>query len=264
MKVLYITTLHRPGNWLAEAFAADGATKILLEEVVGVTAGLARLRDEVFDAVVVSHEPGVLDGLDLVEGFRAGGHDEPLLLVGEQTPQQLEARASKSEPTTTAASPRPPSAACSGNSPARSSGTNSSERKSPAPASRWRQRLHQEHREAQHLLEQQRLVIADLEILKSLTRGSPAARVCRVRRLPRQNGESLLGTCRWICRAAVAHYRELLRTYVIMGVGNLTTEMADLSEMLATSGVSAQRALQLHVTVLEELVAGLGARMPGT
>ena len=61
-------------------------------------------------------------------------------------------------------------------------------------------------------------------------------------------------------QSLVAHYRELLRTYVIMGVGNLTTEMADLSEMLATSGVSAQRALQLHVTVLEDLVAGLGAR----
>ena len=69
MKVLYITTLHRTGGWLAEAFAADSAAQIVLEEVVGVTAGLSRLRDEVFDAVLVSHEPGVLDALDLVEGF---------------------------------------------------------------------------------------------------------------------------------------------------------------------------------------------------
>ena len=58
MKVLYVTTLHRTGGWLAEAFAADSATQVALEEAIGVTAGLARLRDEVFDAVLVSHEAG--------------------------------------------------------------------------------------------------------------------------------------------------------------------------------------------------------------
>ena len=73
MKVLYVTTLHRTGGWLAEAFAADCAAEIWLKEAVGVTAGLAHLRDEVFDAVLISHEPGVLDALDLIEGLRAGG-----------------------------------------------------------------------------------------------------------------------------------------------------------------------------------------------
>ena len=169
MKVLYITTLHRPGNWLAEAFAADGATKILLEEVVGVTAGLARLRDEVFDAVVVSHEPGVLDGLDLVEGLRAGGHDEPLLLVGEQTPQQLEALCFEvgaddyccvTETTVRGLLWKF----------ARAIQRNQLQRENRRLLQAERQRLHQEHREAQHLLEQQRLVIADLEILKNPAR----------------------------------------------------------------------------------------------
>src|SRR4051794_26249186 len=60
MKVLFVTTLHRTGGWLAEAFRADCATEITLVETIGVTAGLAHLRDEVFDAVLVSHEPGVL------------------------------------------------------------------------------------------------------------------------------------------------------------------------------------------------------------
>ena len=41
----------------------DPPAAMSLEEAIGVTAGLARLRDEVFDAVLVSHEPGELDAL---------------------------------------------------------------------------------------------------------------------------------------------------------------------------------------------------------
>jgi hypothetical protein len=56
---------------------------------VGVTAGLSHLRDEVFDAVLVSHEPGVLDALDLVEGLRAGGNDEPMIVLGAAPSSQM-------------------------------------------------------------------------------------------------------------------------------------------------------------------------------
>jgi DNA-binding NtrC family response regulator len=82
IKVLYVTTLHRTGGWLAEAFAADSATQVELEEAIGVTAGLAQLRDEVFEAVLISHEADVLDGLEFVEGLRAGGHEEPMIIMG--------------------------------------------------------------------------------------------------------------------------------------------------------------------------------------
>jgi len=91
MKVLYITTLHRTGGWLAEAFGDDSATDILLEEAIGVTAGLARLRDEVFDAVLVSHEPEVLDALELIEGLRAGGNDEPMIMIGAEPSAEMTA-----------------------------------------------------------------------------------------------------------------------------------------------------------------------------
>ena len=42
----------------------------------------------------------------------------------------------------------------------------------------------------------------------------------------------------------IAHYRELLRTYVIMGSGNLACELRRLAELLATAGLnrSADRA----------------------
>jgi len=36
MKVLYVTTLHRTGGWLAEAFRADCAAEVQLVETVGV------------------------------------------------------------------------------------------------------------------------------------------------------------------------------------------------------------------------------------
>lgn len=91
MKVLYVTTPERTGGWLTEAFAADSAAQIVLEEVVGESAGLARLRDEVFDAVLVSHEPPDLDGLDFIEGLRAGGNDEPMILLGSAPPEQIDA-----------------------------------------------------------------------------------------------------------------------------------------------------------------------------
>ena len=82
LKVLYIATPSRTGAWLAEAFAADSAAEILLEEAAGQAAGMERLRDEVFDAILVSHEPGELDALDLVEGYRTGGAEEPIIVLG--------------------------------------------------------------------------------------------------------------------------------------------------------------------------------------
>ena len=91
IKVLYITTTLHTGDWLAEALAADSASQILLEEVVGEAAALARLRGEVFDAVLLSHEPGELDALDLVEGLRAGGNEDPMIVLGSAPPQQVDA-----------------------------------------------------------------------------------------------------------------------------------------------------------------------------
>src|SRR5439155_19172278 len=58
----------------------------------------------------------------------------------------------------------------------------------------------------------------------------------------------------------VAHYREMLRAYVVMGAGNLAEEMVTLASLLTEADVSAQRAMQLHVHVLEELIGSLGNR----
>ena len=259
LNVLYITTQHRTGGWLTEAFAADSATQVILTEVIGVTAGLTRLRDEVFDAVLLSHEPGELDALDLVEGLRAGGTEEPMILLGSMPPQEIDALCYEvgaddyccvAETTVRGLLWKF----------ARAIERNQLLRENRRLVQAHRQRLKQEHLEAQRLLEQQRLLIADLEVLGKGETREPSVGVdglddCLTKSItPAEQVASDLPA------ALISHYRELLRTYVIMGVGNLGSEMANLAEMLATSEISAQRALQLHVAVLEELIQGLGTR----
>jgi len=260
MKVLYITTLHRTGGWLTEAFAADSATQILLEEVIGVTAGLSRLRDEVFDAVLVSHEPGVLDALDLVEGLRAGGNEEPMILLGSQPVQEIDALCYEvgaddyccvAETTVRGLLWKF----------ARAIERGQLLRENRRHVQAERQRLRQEHLEAERLLDQQRALIADLEVIDSGVNLLQQAEeeVCLEGCLA---STATAGTAAppALPEALVSHYRELLRTYVIMGAGNLSDEMLELAELLANSNISAQRAMQLHVQVLEELVQGLGNR----
>ena len=60
LRVLYITTDDQSGDWMAEALSADRATRVTLEEAIGATEGMRRLRDELFDAVLICHVRGKL------------------------------------------------------------------------------------------------------------------------------------------------------------------------------------------------------------
>jgi DNA-binding response OmpR family regulator len=270
IKVLFITTPERTGSWLAEAFAADGAAQVVLKQVVGVTTGLARLRDEAFDAVLVSHAPSELDALEFVEALRAGGSDEALLILGSQPPQQLDALCYEAgaddyccvDETTVRGLLWKFARAIQ-----RSHLTRENRRLVQAE----RQRLQQEHHEAERLLDQQRALIEDLQELSSsavatdpsgplplVERAMEGGRAEDIHYLSHEppDAEALID----LPPPLVDHYRELLRTYVIMGAGNLSQEMGALATLLAESNLSAQRAIQLHVQVLEELVQGLGNR----
>jgi hypothetical protein len=269
IKVLFITTPERTGSWLAEAFAADGAAHVVLEQVVGVTSGLARLRDEVFDAVLISHAPGELDALELVEALRAGGSDEALLILGSQPPQQLDALCYEIGAD---------EYCCVDETSvrgllwkfARAIQRFQLTRENRRLVQAERQRLQQEHHEAERLLEQQRALIEDLENLSGVlpfASSEPFLLVGSDREVAPSENSRRQGVNPGRAEAIhdlptvlVDHYRELLRTYVIMGAGNLSQEMASLAALLAESNLSAQRAIQLHVQVLEELVEGLGNR----
>jgi hypothetical protein len=256
MKVLYVTTLHRTGGWLAEAFGADSATEILLEEAIGVTAGLARLRDEVFDAVLVSHEPDVLDALELIEGLRAGGNDEPMIVLGAEPSAEMTAMCYEVGA----------DAYCAvGETTTRSllwTFARAIERFQLIREHRRlvqtdQQRLAHEHQEADRLLAQQKALICELEAIgegRELGTGSGGL-VSSNPPVP-----SPQPAAPYFPDRLVGHYREMLRAYVVMGAGNLADEMTTLASLLADAGVSAQRTMQLHVQVLEELIGTLGNR----
>jgi DNA-binding response OmpR family regulator len=269
MKVLYVTTLHRTGGWLAEAFAADSATEIWLKEAVGVTAGLANLRDEVFDAVLVSHEPGALDALDLIEGLRAGGNEEPMIVLGVAPSSEMAALCYEVGAD---------AYCCVAETTTRSllwTFARAIERCQLVREHRRlvqteQQRLAQEHQEAERLLAEQRAMIAELELIRegnsaraeSFEQGTGSVEELTSYSLLRAGRHEVVGstlTCELPDRL-VAHYREMLRAYVVMGAGNLADEMTTLASLLADANVSAQRTMQLHVHVLEELIASLGNR----
>jgi DNA-binding NarL/FixJ family response regulator len=269
MKVLFITTPEHAGDWLAEAIAADGAAQVVFEEAASVAAGMTRLRDEVFDAVVVRHHADNINAIELVEALRAGGNDEPLLILGDQPPHDLDALCYEAGAD---------DYCCIAETTvrgllwklARAIQRFTLARENRRLLQAERQRLHQEHHEAERLLEQQRALIEDLEDLREgFSRPLP-----RVKKLAESGASSEDDPVRSILEQGdsnpfahlnlppelTTHYQELLRAYVIMGAGNLSSEMSTLARLLAEANVSAQRTMQLHLHVLEELVGGLGNR----
>lgn len=69
LRVLYVTTARRTGAWLAEAFAGDSACQVSMQESRGASAALTQLRDQVFDAVLIGHEPPQLDAFELLDAL---------------------------------------------------------------------------------------------------------------------------------------------------------------------------------------------------
>jgi DNA-binding response OmpR family regulator len=253
MRVLFITGPHRTGGWLAEAFASDSASDVHLEEAVGITAGLSRLREELFDAVLVSHETGSLDALEVLDAIRAGSsEDQPIVVLGDQDEQEMAAFCFEAggdayicvHTATTRALMWLVARAV--------------ERHALIAENRrlqqsQRHRLRLEHAEAHRLLQQQRAMLADLA---ELCRDEAATAIPEFD----EDGAVPCGLPAVLPAQLADHYRELLRAYVIMGSGNMATEMERLTEMLACAAVTPQQAMLLHLRVLEDMISGLGSR----
>ncbi len=252
MRVLYVANRQRTGGWLAEAFSAESMSDLRLEEVAGSAAGMARLRDDTFDAVLVSHDPPELNALELIEGYRAGGAGEPIIVMGLQSEQEMAAACFEVGADGYVCA----STTTSRNLIwviARAVQHHQLMRENRRLTLDQQQRLQREHDEAERLLQQQRTLIGDLESIQN----RPWADASRMSDSDR-NATSR--EHRQLPRELVAHYRELLRAYVIMGSGNLACELSRLASLLVTASISARETMQLHVHVLEELVHGLGSR----
>lgn len=250
MRVLYISTTHRTGGWLAEALAVDSASKVVLEEARGSAAGLARLRDELFDAVLVSHQPGELDALELIEAYRTGVADAPIVVLGTESEQEM---------TSLCYELGADAYVCVNTTTTRNllwSLARAIERhrllgENQRLTQSQQRRVQQEQDEAARLLGQQCGLVDDLEAMYGGSRDSSSAP------RPREAGQRLPGE---LPGELIDHYRELLRTHVIMGSGGLSREIRQLAELLVLVDVTAREAMDVHLYVLEELIQGLGSR----
>ncbi len=244
MRVLYVSSADRTGGWLAEALAADSASEVTLEEAGGAAAGLARLRDDAFDAVLISHEPPEIDALELVAAVRGSGCEDPIVLLGTAAADDLAAPACEvgavAYLSVTSATIRSLIWTI-----ARAIERHQILRDNRRLVQAERQRLRNEQQEAERMLTEQHSLVAQLE---SLAEKPPGGGVATDQIVPPLSDK------------LVAHYADLLRAYVIMGSGNLSVELRSLAELLAEAGVKPQQALQLHLRALEDLMRGLGAR----
>ncbi len=253
MRILFITGPQRTGGWLAEAFAADSVSDVMLVESVGIAAGLSKLRDELFDAVLVSHEDGGLDALEVLDAIRAGTSDEqPIVVLGDQSAQEMASLCFESGGD---------AYVCVHTTTTRTliwQVARAVERHGLIAENRrlqqsHRHRLRLEHGEANRLLQQQRAMIANLA---EICRDDTAA----ITETTADAAEPAGGLPEGLPSQLISHYRELLRAYVIMGSGNMSDEMDRLAELLASATITPQQAMLLHLHVLEEMISGLGSR----
>lgn len=250
LKLLCVTTLHNAAGWISQALSSESSVRVKLDESVGATSALSRLREEAYDAVIVLDDPGTLDGAGFVEAMRGGGHDEAAIILGNDAPAVGAADAYDAGADAYCCIPQttPRVLLCELRSAIRRCEL---ERQNRRLHQAERQRLSIEHQEAERLLAEQRGLLVELNSLRSEQQAEAGE----------DHAPSPLHSAAGdLPEALVANYRDVLRAYVIMGVGNLTVEMSKLAELLAAAGVSAHRAVQLHLDVLERLVRGLGAR----
>ncbi len=215
---------------------------------------LTLLRDDPFDAVLIAAvSDAFAEAASLVKAIRASGCEDPLVLLAPRISDAdwLDLSFEECELLQSARMwDSPALVAVLKRAIVRSEQTRQSRRLEIAQT----KRMARERDETEHLLSQQRRIIDDLDA-RDATEPTNVARQalldCFGRAAP--------------CRTALpseinSYYQELLRTYVIMGSGNLGGEIAKLADLLAVAGCGPREALSLHLERVESLVGGLGNR----
>lgn len=266
LRLLHVGARQRDGLWLAKALAADSAAQVQLDVAHGAGDAATRLRGEVYDAVLITHELPTLDALEFVAALRAGGAEDAVLILGESSEHDLAPLAFEA-----GADAYLQIAATTTRGLlwvlARAIERHRLIRDNHRMRQAERQRNDVDQRESQRLLVHQRRLIADLETLHTLAEGCPegearsASPDCVSPTTAHQSAGAAPRAARSRLPAPLLeHYRELLRAHVMMGAGNLAGEMSSLADLLAGSGITAQQVLELHLEAVETLVDGLGRR----
>ncbi|MCE9544763.1 MAG: hypothetical protein K8T25_04485 [Planctomycetia bacterium] len=235
--MLYITGIKRIGSALAEALVMESGSDVSLEEAVGAASGMSRLHDETFDVILVGHDAGDLNALNVVDGLRGTGAEDPIVVLGEPPESDL---------ASDCFSAGADAYLCVGTSTAqnliweiqRAIERANLVRENRRLTDAEQQRLAHEQQEADRLLGHQRALLTDLSATSAACDKSVAA----------------------VPEGLTNHYRDLLRAYVIMGSGNLTGEIGGLASLLAANGFTSRQIMEMHLAVLEEMVRTLGSR----
>ncbi|HWB10314.1 MAG TPA: hypothetical protein VG826_13875 [Pirellulales bacterium] len=224
-----------------------------VEEAAGSGEGLALLRQEVFDAVVVRHHPPDLDAVAFVKALRESGADDPLVVIGDLSDEDTallccEAGADEYLPVESSTARRVSLAV------ARAIDWRRMARENQRLSEQERHRLRIEHGEAERLLAQQRDLINGLEELTRFCTftGTQFARS--------DNSKSAASPPLEVPGSLVIHYVDLLRAQIIMGSGNLAAETSAVVASLHALNLPVSRVMQLHLQALETTLRGLGSR----
>jgi hypothetical protein len=94
--VLWVSSAAAEGHWLRAALADDRACEVDLTHVATSAAALRALRDEHFELLLVEHDRQSLDGPDFAAACRGAGHQEPLVILGQEPVAKLFVRARES------------------------------------------------------------------------------------------------------------------------------------------------------------------------
>lgn len=253
---------------------AQGCVEPTFKWVSTAGEAVALLRDEGYDCLLIRHGPEEVaqstpDPVGLVRAIRAGGCDDPVVLVVPRAGDAdwnaaYEVRAELLV------------AASGWGSLAlvpmlkRAIERVHLVRENHRLAMADHRRLIRERDEADHLLNQQRQIVHELEQLAQTDADGSAVPPCiGLNAMDRVSADSVRGDTRQpptasptppLPRELDDYYQELLRTYVIMGSGNLGAEIARLAELLSVAGLTPRQALELHLVRVEQLVRGLGNR----
>lgn len=228
LRLLYVSAVGQSADWLTNALAADRATTVDVVHALGASDAMQRLNGDLFDAVLVHHEPHGLAALEFLDAAYATCDQQPIVVLGTESSDDMtalcyEAGAHEYLRIDTATTRQLIWTL------ARAVAHGALFRKQQQLIAADAQRIAQENAEARRVLEQQAGVFGSEQ-------SSP---------LPQE---------------LVDHYRELLRTYVVMGSGHLGGEIAALAQMLVGGRVSALQIMQIHVAAVACVVDGLGSR----
>jgi DNA-binding response OmpR family regulator len=253
---------------------AEGCIEPHFRWVSAATDALALLRDETFDCILLSGQAD--QSLNVLRAIRSSGSADPIVIVTDQVSDQQWAEVCHKDCellVTTAQWESAALVAVIKRAVARTEVQLENRRFSVA-----NQRRHvRERDEADHLLSQQHQILSALEAL-ARSQDDPTTPTAISDEFSDENGQtqnrsrSQVPSTRDGSRLSAPrqrvplpnkindYYQELLRTYVIMGSGNLGKEIAKLAELLTVAGLSPREGLQLHLQRVESLVRGLGNR----